>query len=127
MHYQDHDRLIVAWLSGASSRHADWTMPEGEALAAAIAELKEIATVGRTLRTDLLAEWAGICLGTADADDILGPHRRIQADLLIAAGAGPPELIEQWREIGKVRAERAEPASVRRDPPPGGWKRPKGV
>lgn len=73
------DRIIIAHLSGASSRHAAWRMPEGQALAAALAELRDIATVTKNhrkiLRTDLLAESAGIMLGAAD---VKGPGLGLQ-------------------------------------------------
>ena len=99
------DRLIIAHLAGASSRHAGWRRPVGEARDAALAELREIATVDGHLRADLLAEEAGILLGIAD---VKGPptglHDALRGELLVDAGAAPPELVEEWRAEGNYRA-----------------------
>lgn len=122
----DPDRIITAKLQGTASRHAaSWKRPEGEERAAAIAELKEIATVTPkarrgsvhqpkpALRTDLLAEVAGTRLGSAG--ETFAKQRRIEADLLIDAGADPAE-VEKWIPIGRERAERAGPAFSRAKP-----------
>jgi len=39
----DSDRLIVARISGAAMRHASWREPAGDQIAAAVAELREVA------------------------------------------------------------------------------------
>jgi hypothetical protein len=93
------DRLIVASLNGAASRHAGWTNPDGEARDVAIAELWEIAEG----RADLLAEAAGILSGFERAGDPAAERHRIMAGLLIDAGADS-ELLEHWTEVGERRA-----------------------
>jgi hypothetical protein len=55
----DSDRLIVARISGVAMRHARWREPAEDEIAAAAAELGEVAGD----RPDLLAEEAGILLG----------------------------------------------------------------
>jgi hypothetical protein len=58
----DADRLLVARLSGIAQRRARWGVMDEAQKAAGAAELREIA--GN--RPDLLAEVAGISLGTAE-------------------------------------------------------------
>jgi hypothetical protein len=93
------DRLVVASLQGAASRHAGWSDPEGDARAAAVAELREIAAG----RADLLAEAAGVCKGFDLAGDPSAAQYRIMAGLLIDAGADV-QLLDHWTEVGKRRA-----------------------
>jgi hypothetical protein len=100
------DRIIVAWLHGAANRHAGWRRPEGEAHAAAMAELRDIATDRKGhLRADLLAEAAGICRGVALAGGLSTPQMEIMAELLVDAGADP-DLVDEWVPIGLERADR---------------------
>lgn len=116
--HHDRDRIIAAHLQGAASRHAGWRRPEGPDREAAIMELREIATAAPAplrgsphqpvpeLRADLLAEVAGIFLGTAPA---LHPeHHEIAADLLIEAGADTARL-EHWAAVGRKRATAGQP------------------
>lgn len=74
----DPDRIILARLSGAVSRHSRKGTPEEEA----VAELRVIA--GN--RPDLLGHEAGIALG-AIATAGHPPWRQREMELLIAAGA----------------------------------------
>lgn len=113
MHHQDPDRIIVARLQGAACRSAGWHPPTGSARADAVDELRAIATVtprprrgsphapaGR-LRGDLLAEAAGLLLGSAPPDY---PERnRGAAELLVEAGADRG-LLDHWIGVGRARA-----------------------
>ena len=95
----DSDRLIVARISGVALRHANWREPAGDEIAAAAAELREVAGD----RPDLLAEEAGILLGFHQGG-LNEPKARSAAQLLIAAGADE-SLIPGWIEEGRRRAE----------------------
>lgn len=122
---QSPDRVIVARLHGAASRLAGWNPPKGKARAQAVAELRELATVYPTprrgalhqpvpvLRADLLAEVAGLLLGTAPADH--PEAHRAAAELLVEAGASRG-LLDHWIGVGRARAARSECALV--DPAP---------
>ena len=99
------DRLIVARISGVAMRHASWREPAGDEIAAAAAELREVAGD----RPDLLAEEAGILLGFHEGG-LNEPRARSAAQLLIAAGADG-SLIPGWIEEGRRRA------GLRRHPP----------
>jgi hypothetical protein len=81
----DRDRLTVARLDGIARRHARWgglTEAEKEA---GEAELREIA--GQ--RTDLLAEVAGLALGTAEGKgEEYAARGQAVAELCRMAGAG---------------------------------------
>ena len=98
-HRPNKDRIIQAWLHGASSRWAEtngWHGPDGDQREKAIAELREIATVGRRLRTDLLAHVAGTCLGASRLDGIHAQSRAGAARLLLELLDGAEaELVEQ--------------------------------
>jgi hypothetical protein len=97
----DRDRLLTARLTGIAGRHARWGDLTEDQAAAAVAELREVAAG----RTDLLAEVAGITLGTSEAR---GPGYtalgQAVADLCRAAGADE-QAIPAWAEEGKRRAE----------------------
>ncbi|MGH3286899.1 MAG: hypothetical protein ACRDPD_19815 [Streptosporangiaceae bacterium] len=93
----DPDRLLIARISGIARRHAQWSEPAEPEIAAAVAELREIAGI-------LL----GFHKGALDE-----PGAKAAAQLLIAAGADQA-LILQWTEVGKHRAEAA------RQPPSSG-------
>jgi hypothetical protein len=101
----DRDRLLVARISGIARRHASWRAPAGNELAAAVAELREVAGD----RPDLLAEVAGIGLGFHEGG-LDEPRAKAAAQVLIAAGADE-SLIPRWIEEGRRRAE------IRRRPP----------
>jgi hypothetical protein len=79
--------------------------PAGDEIAAAAAELREVAGG----RPDLLAEEAGILLGFHEGG-LKEPRARCAAQLLIAAGADE-SLIPAWIEEGRRRA------GLRRHPP----------
>ena len=100
----DPDRLIVAQLTGAARRHARSGSLTEDQKAAGVAELREVAGY----RSDLLAEVAGIAIGTAEGkgEEYLEQGRAV-AELCIAAGADE-SLIPQWTEEGRCRAEAAQ-------------------
>jgi hypothetical protein len=97
----DADRLLLARIAGIARRHASWREPTGPEIAAAVAELREVAGD----RPDLLAEEAGIQLGFHEGG-LDEPRAKAAAQLLIAAGADE-SLIPQWAEQGRRRAEAA--------------------
>lgn len=108
------DRLLVARLDGTATRHAQWREPTETEIAAAVADLREIAGD----RPDLLAETAGILLGASEGslDEL---RARAAARFCIAAGADE-SLIPAWVEEGRRRAaERRMPpfSQPRRTPP----------
>jgi len=95
-HYRaDGDRLLGARLSGIALRHARWGGLTAAEKAAGTAELTEVAGD----RGDLLAEVAGLMLGSATGR---GPEYE-------ARGQAVPD---GWRRRG------ADPAVDRRGPPP---------
>jgi hypothetical protein len=98
-HGADPDRLIVAELSGAAKRHAQWRDLTEAETDAAVAEMQEIAGG----RADLLAEVAGVMLATS-AGKLDEPQSKAVAQLCVAAGADE-SLITGWIEEGRRRAE----------------------
>lgn len=101
----DPDRLLIARLDGIAKRHATWNEPTEPEVAAAVAELREVAGD----RPDLLAETAGILLGASEGR-LDEPRARAAAQFCIAAGADE-SLIPRWIAEGRRRAE------IRRHPP----------
>ena len=109
-HFPDSARLIVASLSGAAERHVNWHEPTEPETAAAVAEFAEIIG-GRDDGPALLAEVAGLALGTAE-----GKGQEYQARARAVAGlcrrAGADEtLIPGWAEEGRRRATAVRPPS----------------
>jgi len=106
-------RIVVAQLSGAVSRHSGWKaeLTEQE-LAAAVAELQEI-TGGRPDGPALMAEVAGVRIGTHAGIPLEEDKAAAEARILVAAGADV-SLIDDWARVGAERA--AQP----RHPPAGG-------
>jgi hypothetical protein len=100
----DRDRLSgVAELSGAAPRHARWGGLTEAEKAAGAAELREIAGD----RPDLLAQEAGLALGTSEGKRAEFEARgQAIAELCRMAGADE-ELIPQWVAEGKRRAATA--------------------
>jgi hypothetical protein len=102
----DSARLVAARLSGALQRHANWHQLTESETAAAVAELQRIIG-GRDDGPALLAEEAGLALGTAEnkGEEY---RRRAQtiAELCRLAGADE-DLIPRWVEEGRRRAEAA--------------------
>jgi len=100
----DDGRLLSAHLSGIALRHARWgDLTEAEKASGA-AELKEVAGD----HGDLLAQVAGLALGSAKSR---GPEyeARGQAVAELCRMAGADEaLIPQWIEEGRRRAEAAK-------------------
>jgi hypothetical protein len=93
--------MIVAELTGAAQRYARWEPPDQATTEAAVAELREIADG----RTELLAEVAGIFVGTSEGE-LHEPRARNAAEFCCLAGADPA-LIPKWIEEGRQRAARA--------------------
>ena len=98
------DRLIVARLSGIAGRHARWGNLDEDQAAAAVAGPREVADG----RGDLLAEVAGLALGSAERR---GPEYEATgqavAEQCLMAGADEA-LIPQWTGKGRRRAEAAK-------------------
>jgi hypothetical protein len=97
-------RLLSARLSGIALRHARWGGLTAAEKASRAAELREVAGG----RGDLLAEVAGLALGSAERR---GPEyeARGQAVAELCRMAGADEaLIPQWIEEGRRRAEAAK-------------------
>lgn len=105
------DRILVARLSGAAGRLSRFGALDDAQADAGAAELREIAGG----RGDLLAEVAGIRLGTAETK---GREYEVQAAAIArlcrAAGADL-EAIGEWTEEGRRRS-----GAWRRSPPGGG-------
>ncbi len=93
------DRILVARLSGAAGRLSRW----GALADAGAAELREMAGD----RGDLLAEVAGLAVGTAESK---GPEYEAQAEAIVrlcrTAGADL-EAIGVWAEEGRRRMTEA--------------------
>ena len=114
-HQADSGRLLSAHLSGIAFRHARWGGLTEAEKASGAAELREAAgDCG-----DLLAEVAGLALGSANSK---GPEyeARGQAAAELCRMAGADEaLIPQWIQEGRRRAEAAQlPPFSRPDRPP---------
>jgi hypothetical protein len=99
----DRDRLLTARLDGIARRHARWGGLTEAGKAAGAAELRQVAGD----RSDLLAEVAGLALGTAEGKgrEYQGRGQAI-AELCRMAGAGE-SLIPQWLQVGRERAAMA--------------------
>ena len=96
----DRDRLLIARLDGIARRHARWGgLTEAEKGAGA-GELHGVAGD----RRDLLAEVAGLALGTAEGKGQEYQARgQAIAELCRMAGADE-SLIPQWHQVGRQRA-----------------------
>jgi hypothetical protein len=94
------DRILVARLSGTAGRLSRWGALDDAQADAGAANLRELAGG----RGDLLAEVAGLCLGTAESK---GPEYVAKGEAIArlcrAAGADP-EAIGGWTEEGRRRA-----------------------
>ena len=101
------DRILVAQLTGEARFRARWRELTGDEEAAAVAALRELAGV----RSDLLAEVAGIFEGTSEGE-LDEPLARCAARLCRQAGADP-EAIPGWIDEGRRRRAAADqpPAS----------------
>lgn len=105
----DSDRIIVAKLTGAARHHARWEPPDDATTAAAVAELREIAGD----RTDLLAEVAGVFLGTSEGD-LHEPRVRNAAAFCRAAGANPDLIPNGSRKAADGQHRHASDRSATR-------------
>jgi hypothetical protein len=108
------DRILVARLSGAAGRLSRWGALDDAQAVAAAAELRELAGG----RGDLLAEVAGIRLGTSEHKGAEYVHQAAAIARLCRAAGADLEAIGEWTEEGRRRA-----AAARR-PSPGGGARP---
>lgn len=109
------DAIRLAWIAGTASRHAPWALPSGEALTAAVADVRDAATdhTGK-LRTDLLGQQAGLHQGLAlGKANFESASHEAKAALLMEAGADP-EIAAEWVPIGLERAKPKPPPSVGR-------------
>jgi hypothetical protein len=95
------DQQTVARLTGAARRHAHRREPSEAQVAAAVAELREMAGG----RGDLLAEVAGLLIGFYRRT-VEDPRARAAAGYCVAAGADQ-DLIPRWIEVGWNRAAAA--------------------
>ena len=103
----DRDRLLAARLAGIAQRHARWGGLTADEKAAGAGELREVAGG----RGDLLAETAGLAIGTAEGKgDEYAARGQAIAELCRLAGADE-NAIPGWVEEGRRRAE------LRRHPP----------
>lgn len=103
----DRDRLLAARLDGVALRHARWGGLTEDEKAAGAAELGKVAGD----RADLLAEVAGLSLGTAEGKGREYTARaQAIAELCRLAGADKDQ-IPQWIEGGRRRV------AIRRKPP----------
>ena len=98
------DRLIIAEISGVTSRHMPLSgqYPRGEA--AAVAEVRAVARG----RADLLARFAGTYLGLSLTQpvDQLAAQQVAQASLAARAGADM-DAVTRWISVGVTRGEAA--------------------
>lgn len=95
------DRIIIAGLYGTALRRGGWHKPTGIYREAAIEEIRDVAAG----RTDLLAEAAGIMLGTHPPDDVQHARYRIAADLILEAAdldQDHPD-VQHWIAMGERR------------------------
>ena len=102
MSHEARDRLIIAEISGVTSRHRPLSghYPQGEA--AAIAEVQAVARG----RADLLARFAGTYLGLSVSHpvDQLAAQLVAQASLAARAGADM-DAVGKWIPEGVARGE----------------------
>jgi hypothetical protein len=97
----DADRLLVARLSGITQRHARWGAMDEAQKAEGAAALREVAGD----RPDLLAEVAGIMLGTVDDK---GPEHEARRRLSRSNASGPAPAWRRSRD-GSRSAGSARP------------------
>jgi hypothetical protein len=99
---------LLAWVQGVVDRHVRYRELTEEERADATAEIRAVTT-----RPELLAELAGIRRGMAPykvPPQEVARYER-QAELLIEAGADE-ELVTQWAEVGRKRAEARQAARL---------------
>lgn len=91
------DRILAARLAGTARRHARWRELTAAEEAAAVAELRELASG----RADLLAEVAGVEEGASEGE--LSERLAKQAAGLCRKAGADPEAIPGWIEVGRER------------------------
>jgi hypothetical protein len=105
----DRDRLLAAQISGTAIRHARWGGLPDAGAAAGAAELPEVADG----RGDLLAEVAGLALGTAEGKGA-EYQARGQAIAVLCRAAGADEaFIPRWTQIGHTTVDADRPGTGR--------------
>lgn len=97
-------RTVIAWIFGTVRNHVHLNAAEDSPRATALAAVAELVR-GRPDGPALLAEVAGIMIGTAEFDLGRAQAQRA-ADLLKAAGADQ-DAIPRWIREGERRAARA--------------------
>jgi hypothetical protein len=105
------DRILVARLSGAAGRLSRWGALDDAQADAGAAELREIAGD----RGDLLAEVAGLAVGTAETKGAEYVAQAKAIARLCRAAGGDLEAISEWIAEGRRRA-----GASRRPPADGG-------
>jgi hypothetical protein len=96
------DRLIIAEISGVTGRHRPLSGPYPYGEAAAITAVRAVARG----RADLLAEFAGMCLGLSLAELVDQHAAQLVAQASLAARAGADmALVARWIPVGVKRAE----------------------
>jgi hypothetical protein len=100
--------IRVAALNGAAQRHAGWTPPTGQARAAALEELRQLAGDD----TDAYAHAAGTMLGAHPPGDASHDLFAIAAELVLEAGGleEDDERVQRWITVGAERRERGRAA-----------------
>jgi hypothetical protein len=101
------ERTVIAWVFGTVRNHVHPNPAEDSPRDVALAAVAELVR-GRDDGPALLAEVAGVMLGTAEFDSGRAQAQRA-ADLLEAAGADQ-DLVAGWEAEGRRRAEQAAQA-----------------
>lgn len=116
---RERDGLITASLDGTALRLTDDRADRDTA----VAQIREIATVGKELRVDLLTKAAGSLLAR-HLNEPTNQRPRHAALLLFHAGADP-EGAKEWAQIGLARLRDgalggigSPTKSTRENPPP---------
>ena len=97
------DRLLVAELFGEARHHAGWRDLTADEEAAAVAALRKLAAG----RADLLAEVAGLSLGTSEGKGLEYAVRGQTVARLCRLAGADPEAIPAWIEVGRERRANA--------------------
>ena len=99
------DRILVARLSGTAGRLSRWGALDDAQADAGAAELRELAGG----RGDLLAEVAGVLLGTAETRGVEYVAQAEAVARLCRLAGADLEAIPGWIEEGRRRREEARP------------------
>jgi hypothetical protein len=99
------DRLLVARLDGIAQRHARWGALTEDEKPAGAAELRQVAGD----RPDLLAEVAGLAIGTAEIKGREYQARGHAVTELCRLAGADEQAIPAWIEEGKRRVGARRP------------------